>query len=1186
MRLKKLTIHGFKSFADHVEVTFENGITGVVGPNGCGKSNIADAVRWVLGEQSAKSLRGAKMEDVIFGGTEKRRRLAFCEVTLTFDNEDKALPVDFTEVEVSRRAYRSGEGEYKLNGAPCRLRDIVDLFRDTGIGKEGYSLIGQGRIDDILSARSEDRRKVFEEAAGIVKYKARKLDAQRRMENTRQNLTRVEDILSELEMRVEPLREQSETAREYLALRDELKLLDINVYLVRTERYQARLAELRASLETLAEAVSQAEASLKSVTAAREDGLLRLETLEREAAAQRESVQHWIREVEAREGAVQVMRERIHALERERDRLLAEQEAAREGGGGVRRHVEELRERIEADAQSLSALEREQAAREEELARFEAELSALEAEAEAEKEQIIQSMNRLGDVRNQQARLEALRAALEGQLSGMDDDERRAQAGERSLDEQCEAARALLEEESGRKERFEREVADSVEQVRTSTEASQRLSERVNALMADRQRADSRLKLLTEMQNDYEGYQHSVKQVLLHARKSGATGVHGVVAELIEVPEKLERAIDMVLGGALQNIVVERDEDAKRMIEYLRNNRFGRATFLPVGSVRPRVLDARERDVLKLPGCLGVASELIRFDEKYRGVIDNLLGRTVVAENLESGIRIQRAGRYAFRLVTLEGDVMHSGGSMTGGSVQSRVTNLLSRGREIDQLRATLEALDGEVVAARNELVRQEAERTRLKQERGELYDELHRQEVACARAEAQLKAVEDERAAHAQSVARVRAERERLAAQLEDVRSSLAAIEEHQQSAQENTADRRERVKALMEDIYARRERGEALRAQTGDGRVRLATQRRDLEAARADHARLSREAEDLDKLLADSQAQLETCEKSLAQNAATLEGDSEALTSGKAELDRERALFEATDARRTEAQRELQSQAEQIDQLRAQVDAHVDKRHRCELQLQRVETEFKQIEERIWEDYEITYALAEPFRQADFRLAESEKRISAIRARIREMGVVNVSALDEYRQTVQRLEELTAQRDDLRRAEVDLQNIVEELERKMESQFKREFAVLNQNFQRTFIKLFGGGRAELTLSDPNDALNCDIDVVAQPPGKKLQLLTLLSGGERALTAIAILFAMLDLKPTPFCILDEIEAALDDANIDNYADYLRAYSENTQFVVITHRKGTMERCNALYGVVMEEKGVSKLVSVSLNEAS
>ena len=1184
MRLKKLTIHGFKSFADRVEVTFENGITGVVGPNGCGKSNIADAVRWVLGEQSAKTLRGSRMEDVIFNGTEKRRRLAFCEVTLTFDNEDRALPVDYAEVEVSRRVYRDGEGEYKLNGVACRLRDIVDLFRDTGVGKEGYSLIGQGRIDDILSARSEDRRKIFEEAAGIVKYKARKLDAQRRMENTRQNLQRVEDIRSELESRVEPLREQSEAAREYLSLRDELKDLDVNIYLVRTQRYRQRIEELDKAIAALAEAIEQTEAEVRRVNAEREAGLAHLEELEQAAAGEREVVQRWIRQVESREGSTQVLRERILSAQRERDRLRAEREAAGEGSQGVQRHVQELEETICAQSAEQEQLEQAHAQREAELEAFERDLTAREAEAEEEKQRIIQAMNQLGDVRNQQARLSAMRTALETQLQAMREQERRAGEGMTSLEEQLAAARALLEEENGRKARFEGEVNASVEQVRASTEVSQRLSEQVNALVADRQRADSRLKLLVEMQNDYEGYQHSVKQVLLYARKSGVSGVHGVVAELIEVPQKLERAMDMVLGGALQNIVVERDEDAKRMIEYLRNNRFGRATFLPIGSVRPRVLDAREREVLRLPGCLGVASELIRFDPRYQGVVDNLLGRTVVAEDLEAGIRIQRAGKYAFRLVTLEGDVMHSGGSMTGGSVQSRMTNLLSRGREIEELKASLGKLEDEIIEARNELVRQEAQRTRLKQERGELYDELHRQEVACARAETQFKAISDERDAHEKTLANLRSERERLCSQLEDVKTSLAAIEEHQHSAQETTSGRQERARELMERVYRDRERAEALRKDVSDARVHLATRRRDLEAKRADYERLSRQAQDLSTMIAQCETSLAACEKTLEENALALEQDAAALEAERKALDQAREQFNATDAARTEAQRQLQRQAEQIDQMRAQADENLDKRHRSELQLQRVQSEFKQIEERIWEDYELTYALAEPLRREDFRLAEAEKRVAVIRARIRAMGVVNVSALDEYRQTVKRLEELTAQRDDLQSAQDDLQSIVEELERKMESQFKREFAILNQNFQRTFVKLFGGGRAELTLSDPNDALGCDIDVVAQPPGKKLQLLTLLSGGERTLTAIAILFAMLDLKPTPFCILDEIEAALDDANIDNYADYLRAYSQNTQFVVITHRKGTMERCNALYGVVMEEKGVSKLVSVSLNE--
>ncbi len=1185
MRLKKLTIHGFKSFADKVEIQFDHGVTGIVGPNGCGKSNIADAVRWVLGEQSAKTLRGSKMEDVIFNGTEKRRRLAYCEVTLTFDNEDKALPIDFAEVAVSRRVYRDGEAEYQLNGTSCRLRDIVDLFRDTGVGKEGYSLIGQGRIDEILSNRSEDRRKVFEEAAGIVKYKSRKIDAQRRMENTQKNLTRVQDILAELEDRVEPLREQSETAREYLQLRDELKGLEINAFLVRTERYNTRIAELQEAQKALEISEKENGEALESAAQEREAGLASLEELEREAAAQRENVQHWIREVEACEGAVSVMRERIRADEKERDRLLSERDAAKDGGGGVRRHVAELEEKISRESRELEALNAQQEAREKELCAAESDLAELEERAESEKQQIIQSMNRLGDVRNQQARLEAMRAALEAQIESMGEDARRSEAGAESLREQVESAQALLESEKKRKEELDQAVQDSVEHVRVSNEESRAFSDRVNALMAERQKADSRLKLLVEMQRDYEGYQHSVKQVLLHAKKSGNTGVHGVVAELIEVPEKLERALDMVLGGALQNIVVERDEDAKRMIEYLRNNRFGRATFLPIGSVRPRVLDAREREVLKLPGCLGVASELIKFEEKYRAVMDNLLGRTVVAENLEAGIRIQRAGKYAFRLVTLEGDVMHSGGSMTGGSVQSRVTNLLSRGREIDQLKTDLARMEDELIRVRNELARQEEKRAQLKQERAELYDELHRQEVILARAEAHLKAVADEQASHEKNFARLRAERERLNMQLEDVKQSLQALDKSQVSAEENTAERQEQARRLMEEVYQKRQDTEALRNQTQDQRVALATRNRGLEAAIADRDRLIQQADNLEKMIEDAQRMLEECLKRLEASARTLEEDNTRLVSAREELDRFRTLFEATDARRTEAQRITQELNARMEELRKRSEEWSEKRHRMELQRTRVEAEFKQVQDRIWEDYELTYAGAEEFRAEGFKIAESEKRIAAIRARIREMGVVNVSALDEYRQTTERLEELTNQRDDLQKAEQDLQNIVEELERKMEAQFKREFAVLNQNFQRTFVKLFGGGKAELLLSDPSDALNCEIEVVAQPPGKKLQMLTLLSGGERALTAIAILFAMLDLKPTPFCVLDEIEAALDDANIDNYAEYLKSYSQDTQFVVITHRKGTMERCDALYGVVMEEKGVSKMVSVELNDA-
>ena len=1186
MRLKKLILHGFKSFADHAEIVFEDGITGVVGPNGCGKSNISDAVRWVLGEQSAKSLRGAKMEDVIFNGTEARRRLAYCEVTLVFDNEDHALAIDFAEVSVTRRVYRSGEGEYKINGAACRLRDIVDLFHDTGIGKDGYSLIGQGRIDEILSAKSEDRRQVFEEAAGIVKFKTRKLDAQKRIQRTQENLNRVEDILSELEDRVEPLKAQSEQAREYLSLRDELKGLDLNVFLVRTERYEQRIAELKESVQALGESILQANQALESKSAQRDEAQTRLNTFELESGEKREAVQQLIREVEAGEGAVQVMRERIAAGQKERDRIQAEQASASEGKVGVLRQIERMTSEIEAETNAIEAAAAELAKQEQALTESEERLSALEEASENAKQQIIQAMNRLGDVKSQRARLSAMKTALENQLTTMDADQTREQTASEALNAHVQSARDQLNAENTRKAELEKEAGEIQSRVQALGEQSAALSDRVTRMQTERQQRDSRLKLLREMQRDYEGYNNSVKQVLMQARRLGqGSGVHGVVADLIHVPARLERAMDMVLGGALQNIVVSRDEDAKRMIEYLRANRFGRATFLPISSVRGRTLSQQERSVLSMPGCVGLASELIEFDPKYQGVVDNLLGRTVVAENLDYGIAIQRAGRYQFRLVTLEGDVMHSGGSMTGGSVQSRMTSLLSRSREIEESEQALKKLEAQFAQAREQYVAIEDERGGLKRERGELYDELHRQEVICARAEAQLNAALDEQSSNNERLARTDSERQRLRTQLTDVTASLAALDAQQLSAESSTDDRQAEVKRMSDEIYTLRGQTEALRDAVGEARIALASRRRGLEANTNERDRLSNQAENAEMLMAESEIALANCLKELDANAAVLEGDIEALNRGKSALDSARAAFNEAEGRRTGIQKQLQTLAEEIDGLRANLDDFSDRHHRSEIQLTRVEGEFKQLQDRIWEDYELTYAGAEPFRQPDFKLTESEKRIAAIRQRIRAMGTVNVAALDEYRRTVERVEELSGQRDDLLKAQADLEGIVADLESQMEKQFKSQFALMNDNFQRTFVKLFGGGKAELRLADPKDALNCGIDIVAQPPGKKLQMLSLLSGGERALTAIAILFAILDLKPTPFCILDEIEAALDDANIDTYADYLKSYSENTQFIVITHRKGTMERCDALYGVVMEEKGVSKTVSVKLNEA-
>ena len=1185
MRLKKLYIHGFKSFADRVEMTFEHGVTGVVGPNGCGKSNISDAVRWVLGEQSARQLRGSRMEDVIFNGTEKRRRMAYCEVTLTFDNEDHSLPSDYTEVAVTRRVFRTGESEYLLNGTACRLKDVVDLFRDTGIGRDGYSIVGQGRVGEILSQKSEDRRQVFEEAAGIVKYKARKSEAEKRLDNTEQNLSRIADIISELESRLEPLRLQSEDARKYLAMREEQKGLDLNVFLIRSERYQEKIAELRLTAENMRETLAQNEREQQALNERRESVQNQLSEREEKAAELRESLQALIQEVEAQEGQANVLRERLAASRREQARVEDEKRAAEEGETGMRRRIETLEGEIAREGEGVAAREERQAALDRALEEAEAAAARLETEAEDAKERVIRFMNDMGDVKSEQARLTALGEAIDRQLTSLSAGAEEDSRVTADLTRAVEDAEGVWDEENDRLKALNEAAREISERTRRAGEEYERLTAESQKLLSIKQELGSRLKLLTEMQRDYEGYNLSVKQVLMEAERRGGAGVHGVVASILHAPQKLERALDMVLGGTLQNVVVDRDEDAKAMIEYLKRNRYGRATFLPISSIRGRTLDMGERRVLSMPGCVGLASEMVTYDPIYRGIVENLLGRTVIAEDLNSGIAIQRAGRYQFRLVTLDGDVMHSGGSMTGGSVQSRMTSLLSREREITESTENMKKLTEKLAQAQNQLKKGEEERAALKRERAQLFDDVHQQEIAVTRAEDHLARAREELNGHTGRAARVNEARAQLAEQKAEILSQLDALGQRRETTEDEGEALRKKAQALQTSLSEKRAALNAQRQEAGDARVALATAKRGFEALKQDLSRLNAQKGDAARALAEAA-------ESLRALACRLKADEEALTTeeGRLELARRglngaREDFQRADESRLEAQTELKEISESAERLRVATEEFTDRSHRAEMALSRAENDLEQMTARIWEDYQLTYEGAEPFRDPDFKLAESEKRLNTLRAAIRAMGPVNVSAMDEYRETSERYTELSAQRDDLERAKNDLMGIISELTGKMETQFRAQFEQLDVYFRQTFTELFGGGRAELRLEDPKDALNTGIEIVAQPPGKKLQMLSLLSGGERALTAIAILFAMLKLKPTPFCILDEIEAALDDANIDNFAEYLQTYSNKTQFVVVTHRKGTMSRCDALYGVAMEEKGVSKLVSVKLADA-
>ncbi len=1185
MRLKRLYIHGFKSFADRVEITFEHGVTGVVGPNGCGKSNISDAVRWVLGEQSAKQLRGAKMEDVIFSGTEQRRRMAYCEVALTFDNEDRSLASDFSEVCVTRRVYRTGESEYLLNGSACRLKDIIDLFRDTGIGKDGYSIIGQGRIDDILSQRSEDRRLVFEEAAGIVKYKTRKQEAEKRLENTQGNLDRVTDIISELEARIEPLRLQSEDARRYIVLRDEQKSLELNVFIHRSERLNARIADLRAALDELRETLDSNEREQISLTSRRADMQSKLSARERETAELREVLQELIRSVEAQEGSVNVARERRSAKDRERERILADLNAILEGGDGFDKRISDLEQNISAERVSLDARKAEHDTVFSALQALEREAAECEEASEEAKERVIRAMNSLVDVSGEQSRLKGLLSSIETQLINTAERAERSRGESESLERAEADAADVWESENARLDGLKKSVEDIQTRARESGEKAEILANEMRAALLKVQELTSRLKLLNEMQRDYDGYNHSVKQVLTEAKRLGGAGVHGVVANIIHAPQKLERALDMVLGASVQNIVVDSDEDAQRMIEHLKRNRFGRATFLPISSIRGRTLDMSERRVLSMRGCVGLASEMVEYDPIYKGVVDSLLGRTVIAEDLTSGIQIQRAGRYQFRLVTLDGDVMHSGGSMTGGSVQSRMTSLLSRERELKEGEETLSALTREYKLAQRKCAEHEEARAELKRERAAIFDDMHQQEIAVTRAEDHLNAARDELNSHRERENAVIIAGEQLKTQKQEILKQLEELSERMQTGEGEQGELRRYAQEAQKKLSEMRVALAKQRETESDLRVRLATAERGYEALLENLSRLKAQKGDSKRMREQAESALSECENEIRLLAESAGSDETKLEILKKSLDESRSAFKRSDDARLNEQALLQKISDEADELRRVSEETSDRHHKSELALARAEAELSQASERIWDDYELTYSGALEHKKDDFKIADAEKRLTAVKSEIRDMGTVNVAAVDEYRQTLDRFNELSGQRDDLSKAVDDLHSIIYELTGKMEKLFRAQFEQLDVYFRQTFVELFGGGRAELRLEDPRDALNSGIEIVAQPPGKKLQMLSLLSGGERALTAIAILFAMLKLKPTPFCILDEIEAALDDANIDNFAEYLKTYSAKTQFVVVTHRKGTMSRCDALYGVAMEEKGVSKLISVKFSAA-
>ena len=1184
MKLKKLELYGFKSFAQRTEIVFDEGITGIVGPNGSGKSNIGDAVRWVLGEQSAKTLRGASMSDVIFNGTQKRKPLSYCEVSLVFDNDDHALAMEAAEVMVTRRVYRNGESEYYLNRTACRLKDVVDLFRDTGIGKEGYSIIGQGRIDEILSRKSEDRRQVFEEAAGIVKFKARKEEADKKLQRTLENLERVDDILDELTKRLKPLEEQSRNARVYLELSTELKDLDLNLFLIRSDRARARLSELESELLTVQTILADTESNLTDKTTRRDETQNRIDQLEEAITKARTELMECAEHVHESQKKISALQSRRETRSENRQRIVREQEEAQERLA----EIEKDHARIQADVEKQHSLiaDAEQILRATQEAAEKAQAKEKEADAalEAQKAAVIDQMNRLSDVRNDKTRLNTMQAQMETRLTEIEESSGALQEQEAALREALIAVEKQLETENQHQQQCQEKLAQARQASDEADAAYANLRADVEKQSADMQAAASRHNVLTEMTRDMEGYNMAVRRAMTYAKQRGLTGVKGVLAQLMTVPQAYETAIDMALGAAQQNIVTDTEETAKELINYLRQNRLGRATFLPMSAIRGKTLYGNERNALKLPGCLGVASELVQCAPEYRGIVENLLGRTVIADNLDHGIPIMRAGNHAFRLVTLEGDVMHSGGSMTGGSAQSKVSNLLSRERELKELTAKLQTGRAELDKCRQELTQRQQTAQEKRQKVSDAVNALHQQEIAVAREQARRESVFADLNTHLQRMQETEQARVQLHQSLEDIRQQLETIEHQRTGAQgdqsameQKTIEMQNALVKARAEASAENDRLMVRTLQLSDLRHGLSDLERDEAHAQQDQAQILREQERREQLLHEMDELDAIDENDMKRE------EAESARRQKEQL-RQESAAQAIEQRRSQAQSDLRDILSDMEKLHEAYNRDSEKLHKTELAKARIEGDQKNLQNRIWDTYKLTYAGAEEFRRTPFDEKESDCRAAELQGQIRALGTVNVGAVEEYAETKARVDDLTAQQQDLKRAEMDLRELIERLLIQMRSTFVENFSKMQGYFAETFTRLFGGGHAELKLMDPDDPLNCGIEVNAQPPGKKLQLLSLLSGGERALTAIAILFAMLKLKPTPFCILDEIEAALDDANIGYYADYLKEYSKGTQFIVVTHRKGTMERCNSLFGVAMEEQGVSRMVSVSLQD--
>lgn len=1179
MYLKRIEMQGFKSFADKTVLEFKPGITTVIGPNGSGKSNISDAIRWVLGEQSMKSLRGAKSEDIIFAGTQARKSLGFAEVSIVIDNNDNKLPIEYSEVTVTRKIYRSGETGYFINKVPCRLKDILELFMDTGIGKDGYSIIGQGKIDEILSNKSEDRRHIFEEAAGIVKYRTRKQESEKKLEQTKLNLLRINDILAEIEANIEPLKLQSDKAKQFLDLREELKSIEVGLFIYNINTYKEKLEQLVKDEDIITSQKEAEDSKMEALQASKEE----LRQVVDDITAQIENMQNIgfesSNKIEKINSEIGISNERIQNNSANKQRLETEILE-------VKSRIEELKEEQKQKLEKKTNLtsnkekfEKELAEKEAELAELSKKLSDKELEIEGKKQIVQDNIDKKYELaaeintqdvnyENLEKRKKQLKNEIDSVISELDS----TRYGKNEI------SKGFYDIESKRNTAVEK----LEKSVKTKDENMQKLKqyeEEISKLVYTQRMKQARHQFLIETEKEKEGYNKTVKSLLVACDKDSSLnkGIHGVLANLISVEKEYETAIEMCLGQALQNVVTSTEQDAKKMIEYLRTNSLGRASFLPIASVQGKKLDKLTR----MDGVIGIASDLVKCKKEYEQIILSLLGRTVVVEDMDTAIALAKKDKYSFRIVTLKGDIISSSGSISGGSVQTKTVNILGRSREIEDLEKELEKLEKQIADKTAEKEEYASSIGDSIEETAKLEKELQEIEIVYATEKQKMVAVEENITRLENRLAKLKEEVTQTEKQKEEnrllkeqkeaeIQTLTQQIEELNKVIEEfavNNKDNQKYIDDLNFDITNLKisvtsfdESESSIEEMVERISQDIKNNEQSIENKNQNILAINEENAKLEQTITEYNAQIEQIKQEVTNSGTKVE-----------ELKQERI---AKNEKLVNTENEIQSQFSTLESLKEQII-------KLDVKKTKLEQDLQQVVDSLWNEYELTPNSTEEYQKPN-NVATAQKQVNSLRNKIKDLGSINIDSIEEYKKTKERYDFMSEQRLDLENTASKLRKIIGDMTTTMQNQFKEKFELINKNFNEVFTELFNGGKAELILENEENILECGIDIRVQPPGKKLQNMMLLSGGEKAFTAIALLFAILKINPAPFCILDEIEAALDDVNVYRFAEYLKKFCKQTQFLVITHRKGTMEAGDSVYGVTMEENGISKLLSIKL----